>query len=383
MTRIYLIRHAEAEGNLYRRIHGRYDSALTPRGERQLAALRQRFDHIALDAVYTSPLQRAYRTALAVCGNKNLAPIPEPGLLEIDMGPWEDLPFGEAAQREPERLKLFRTADPTYDLPGGENYQALFQRLRSALLRLAEANPDKTIACVSHSMAIRSALCWCHGWGVERLREVPRTDNTGVSLIKIEGEQVHISFEADSSHLPEELSTLKKQTWWQGAKTLADANLWFRNWDPVGERQLYLQFRQEAWHKVHGHEPFDGESFYAVALRAARYAPRSVRVVLYGNTIAGLIQLDLEREAEEKVGFIPFCYLCPPYRGHGLGTQLLGEAISICRPLGRDKLRLRCSPVNEYAKRFYQANGFYYIGPATDSKVALDLLEKRLTRAGQ
>ena len=29
MTTIYLVRHAEAEGNLYRRIHGWYDALIT------------------------------------------------------------------------------------------------------------------------------------------------------------------------------------------------------------------------------------------------------------------------------------------------------------------------------------------------------------------
>ena len=28
---VYIIRHAEAEGNIYRRCHGLYDSLLTPR----------------------------------------------------------------------------------------------------------------------------------------------------------------------------------------------------------------------------------------------------------------------------------------------------------------------------------------------------------------
>ena len=28
---VYIIRHAEAEGNIYRRCHGIYDSLLTPR----------------------------------------------------------------------------------------------------------------------------------------------------------------------------------------------------------------------------------------------------------------------------------------------------------------------------------------------------------------
>ena len=34
MTTIYLIRHGEAEGNLYRRIHGQFDSNITPLGKR-------------------------------------------------------------------------------------------------------------------------------------------------------------------------------------------------------------------------------------------------------------------------------------------------------------------------------------------------------------
>lgn len=43
MTTIYLIRHAEAEGNLYRRAHGWYNSTITDRGYRQIAALTKRF----------------------------------------------------------------------------------------------------------------------------------------------------------------------------------------------------------------------------------------------------------------------------------------------------------------------------------------------------
>ena len=36
MTTIYLIRHAEAEGNIYRRIHGQYEGRITPRGSPSL-----------------------------------------------------------------------------------------------------------------------------------------------------------------------------------------------------------------------------------------------------------------------------------------------------------------------------------------------------------
>ena len=65
MTRIYIIRHAEAEGNLYRRIHGQYDSLVTPLGYRQIQALEKRFQDIYLDAVYSSDLFRTQTTAKA------------------------------------------------------------------------------------------------------------------------------------------------------------------------------------------------------------------------------------------------------------------------------------------------------------------------------
>ena len=44
MTRLYLIRHAEAEGNIYRIAHGHHNGLITnDRGYRQIDALRERF----------------------------------------------------------------------------------------------------------------------------------------------------------------------------------------------------------------------------------------------------------------------------------------------------------------------------------------------------
>lgn len=59
MTKIYLIRHAEAEGNLYRRIQGHWDGSITALGLQQIDALAQRFRHEHIDALYCSNLSRA------------------------------------------------------------------------------------------------------------------------------------------------------------------------------------------------------------------------------------------------------------------------------------------------------------------------------------
>ena len=58
MTTIYMIRHAEAEGNLYRIVQGQHNSFITPCGHRQIACLAERFKDVQLDALYSSDLRR-------------------------------------------------------------------------------------------------------------------------------------------------------------------------------------------------------------------------------------------------------------------------------------------------------------------------------------
>ena len=77
-TKIFLVRHAEAEGNLFRVAHGQYDSVITPQGYRQLAYLRERFREEQLDAVYGSDLTRTHTTASALYVPRNL-PLCPPG----------------------------------------------------------------------------------------------------------------------------------------------------------------------------------------------------------------------------------------------------------------------------------------------------------------
>lgn len=381
MTILYLIRHAHAEGNLYRRVHGRYNSLLTEQGRRQVAALAGRFDRLPVDALYSSPLTRCLHTAEAVSRTKGLPIRPEPGLMELGVGRWEDVPFGYIQTHEPELCALFAGASPLFQIEGGEGFAAAGKRMERAVRRIAAAHPDQSVACVSHAMAIRALLARLHGWGLEGIGRVKMSDNTAVSCLEVEENgEIRIVYESDSSHLPGELSTvIKKKV--PGQEHLAfafgDRNLWYRNWDPDLEKNLYLSCRREAWVDIHGpSEPFHGEDFYQVARRCSEIDPRSVAVAYLGKEMVGMLQCDLDQGAGEAVCFVPFVYMNPRFRHQGLGVQLIGQAISLARPLGRSKLRLRCAPTNAVAKRFYTRYGFKKVGMAQDSRVELELLEK-------
>lgn len=95
MTEIYMVRHCEAMGNVKKLFQGSTDLDISETGAKQLEYLRKRFDKISLDKVYTSPMIRTYKTALATIGNKALLPVKNEGLREICGGIVEGKPLKE------------------------------------------------------------------------------------------------------------------------------------------------------------------------------------------------------------------------------------------------------------------------------------------------
>ncbi len=380
MTTVYIVRHAEAEGNIYRRIHGQYNSNLTEKGLLQVAALEERFRPIHLDAVYSSDLRRCRMTARALYEPKGLPLHLNAGLREMNMGRWEDRPWGEIGRLYPEGIRGFQTCSRSFRAPGGESYVELRARVRDTIFRLAARHEGQTIAVSTHYIALRAALSAFWGFDVEEIpTRVPMSDNTAVSCVQIEGREAKVLFACDNSHLTEELSTLSGQKWKKdGSIAAPESNLWYRPWDPEGERELYLRFRRETWEQVHPGVPFDAEGFYRDAARCAAQDPWAVVCAMQGDAVAGLLQMDLERYRAEGAGFIFFYYMTPQAREQGLGIQLLGQAISTFRPLGRTALRLRCAPDNALGLPFYLHHGFADIGTAQTEPVELRLLEKRI-----
>ena len=379
MTRIYIIRHAEAEGNLYRRVHGWYDSLITDNGYRQIAALANRFQNIPIDAVYASDLFRTKTTAGAVCQPKGLPLRTRPDLREIGLGIWEDCTWGDLARRDGERLRIFNAMSPAFAVEGGETFWQVQERVLRAVLEIAADHPGQSVAVFSHGSAIRCLQGAVRGLKPGELDALGHSDNTAVTCLEVEGGRASIVFENDNAHLPEEISTLARQSWWRNREGGSrDANLWFRPMDLSGEDgDFYYEARREAWLDIHGAGiPFDGEGFLAAARRNLLDDPCAVVCAMLGSEPAGVLQLDPRRDAGAGAGYIPFVYMTPARRKQGLGVQLIGQAVSFYRPQGRTLLRLRCAPDNAVAQRFYKKYGFYKIGEEQGARVPLDILEK-------
>ena len=348
MTTIYLIRHAEAEGNLYRRVHGWYNSLITENGRRQIAALEERFRDIPVDAVYSSDLYRTMTTARAVYVPKGLELHTDPGLRELNLGDWEDLTFGEVRRRFPQAMELFNRTDPAWEVENAENFFQLGDRLYGAVRRIAERHPDQTVALFSHGMALRQFLGRVKNIPPEEWHAMPHGDNTAVSRLTWDGERFEIQFEMDNSHLPEDISTLARQAWWRKGGKAKDVNLFFKPVDCPEDR--------DTWLRACGQDLPAGETGF---------------LALSGDSLAGLLRLDAARYAAGSAGYIPLCFVLPEHRRKGLAIQLIGQAVAVFRPQGRDRLRMPC-PEDPCAQRFCQKYGFVKTG----REDGLDLMEK-------
>ena len=58
-TQVYFVRHCESEGNACRRNHAQFDGIVTRKGILQSEVLADRFQSIAVTAVYSSDSYRA------------------------------------------------------------------------------------------------------------------------------------------------------------------------------------------------------------------------------------------------------------------------------------------------------------------------------------
>lgn len=379
MTRVYLIRHAEAEGNYYRRIQGQWDGLITALGRKQIDALAERMKDIPFSAVYSSDLTRTQTTAGAILKYHDLPLHTDPRLREIYMGAWEGLSWGNAARDFPEAYANFSTDPGKWHVDGSESWEHLQNRLYNAIREIAARHDGETIAIVSHGTAIRALLCKLAGVPSSEIRTVAHGDNTCVTLLNVEGDNMDVEFACDNSHLDDTTSTFSKQTWWRTGKD--NGNLWFRPLNLETESQFYLDCYADSWRTSHGNTDGFIPALYLISAKRWRDEnPNALAVAMEDDTPVGVIGLDTTRGEEEKTGWIGFFYLLPDQRGKRYAAQLLGYATTLYTQLGRERICLHVAEDNVHAQGFYRHAGFEQIGESSGVGSKLLLMEKPLSR---
>jgi broad specificity phosphatase PhoE len=154
---ILLIRHGTTTFNETDHLQGRIDNPLNQKGRDEADRLAARLKGENLDAIFSSPLQRAVETATIVNHSHDLPLTLVPEFSEIDLGEWEGQNYSNVRAQFPEIHQRW-ISDPDFPVPGGESFNAVCARTRTGLERILQ-DGRKHILITAHASVNRAILC--------------------------------------------------------------------------------------------------------------------------------------------------------------------------------------------------------------------------------
>lgn len=205
MPRFILTRHGQTDFNAQFKYQGNMDIPLNAMGEAQARFLTPRLASMKLDAVYTSDLQRAVRTAEIALENhpSGLQTRQIQLLREINGGAFEGLSGDEFSKLYPVETEQWRNDRTNVRPPGGgENLLDVSERIDQALKYITTevSDPDATILLVLHGGIISLLLCKIMGMDFERIWQW-RIDNCSITILDLYDAGGILSLFNDIAHI--------------------------------------------------------------------------------------------------------------------------------------------------------------------------------------
>lgn len=236
VTTLYLVRHGETEGSETKRYKGSIDVPLSEKGIQQMkgsslfiqehlgkAAISKHMSYLkdihttledsaearkckspeatagllasgespgrphfrasSLQAVFTSNLSRAIRSAGIIAEPYGLEPVETQDLRERSFGIWEDMAFTEIKEEYPEEFRAWANNPLRYSPPGGESTMEVKDRIIPSLTRILDNHKGGNLAVVAHGGVNRIILCHVLGIPLENIFRIEQ-DYAAVNIVE-------------------------------------------------------------------------------------------------------------------------------------------------------------------------------------------------------
>lgn len=187
---LYIFRHGRTVWNAQRKIQGDTDIALAKEGIDMAKAVAEKIADIHFDAIYSSPLQRAYETACILRGSRALEVIKDDRLRELNFGVLEGTSFDNIQNSACDRrYSVFFTQPELYERPeGGESLEELTDRAADFLKDLkAKYHGDERIMIVAHGAMNKALLKNIRGLEMKDFWAGQLQHNCAATIVRIDG----------------------------------------------------------------------------------------------------------------------------------------------------------------------------------------------------
>jgi broad specificity phosphatase PhoE len=199
MTQIILARHGETQWNVEEVFRGRIDIELNETGLRQAELLAEYLSGIKIDAVYSSPLRRALKTAEMIASYHKLDVEIAPGLVDFDYGEWQSLAHQQVKDRYKELYAEWINSPDRVKMPTGESLSDVRERAMGVVSDVI-AKYEGTVVLVSHRVVNKVLICALlgldnsHFWNIKQ-------DTCGITTFTYQNGRFILIKHNDTSYL--------------------------------------------------------------------------------------------------------------------------------------------------------------------------------------
>jgi len=159
---------------------------LSDRGRAQAERVSERLSGLRVDALYSSPLERACETAEPTAARTGLDVTHDGGLLECDFGEWTGaaiadlaaLPEWQTVQHSPSQFRF----------PDGESFPEMQSRIVGAMEALCAAHAGGVVVCFSHADPIKAAVAHALGTPLDLFQRIVISPGSVSAISFVEGQ---------------------------------------------------------------------------------------------------------------------------------------------------------------------------------------------------
>lgn len=219
-TRVIIVRHGQSSYNALKMIQGRCDeSVLTEKGAADASKVGATLSGLSFDAVYSSPLQRAKKTAEVILsylqGPPKLQAVET--LMEIDLPLWEKLHKSEVKAQYPDDYLCWKERPHEFCMTipsdGGTKEHcpvlALYEQAKQFWQDILPRHPGGTILIVAHNGINRCLLASALGISPALYHSIQQS-NCGINVLNFAGglgDPVQLESLNQTSHMGDPLPT--------------------------------------------------------------------------------------------------------------------------------------------------------------------------------
>ena len=191
-TRIFIVRHTETVGNIEKRLTGRQDYEVTPRGEKLIQKLTTELSNTKFDKIYSSTSGRAIKTVENLAKLNNLEIETKEDLCEMYFGKYDGWKWEDVNRIQPEIKQRQNEINEISRIEGQETMEYVADRMDKCIRNIVQANIGKTILISSHGVAIEAFLRKISGIPFSQEREKFCQYNVAINELEYENDKFKI-----------------------------------------------------------------------------------------------------------------------------------------------------------------------------------------------